>query len=82
MLLSEEDAAKAEAMILPDLPGKTYGQVEKLVRCGGLIAMWGPRVDWPFVENTGATEWLAHAPICEEDKAKIFGGNAKRLLRM
>jgi hypothetical protein len=28
--LSAEDAATAEAMILSDLPGKTYGQVEKL----------------------------------------------------
>jgi predicted TIM-barrel fold metal-dependent hydrolase len=39
-------------------------------------------VDWPFVENTAATEWLSAAPICDEDKAKIFSGNAKRLLRM
>jgi Domain of unknown function (DUF222) len=30
LLLSDEDAARAEAMILPDLPGKTYGQVQKL----------------------------------------------------
>ena len=29
-LLSDEDAARAEAMIVPDLPGKTYGQVQKL----------------------------------------------------
>ena len=29
-LLSAEDAAAAEAMILPDLPGKTYGQAVKL----------------------------------------------------
>ncbi|HEY7276995.1 MAG TPA: DUF222 domain-containing protein [Trebonia sp.] len=28
--LADEHAAAAEAMILPDLPGKTYGQVEKL----------------------------------------------------
>jgi hypothetical protein len=28
--LTVEDAAAAEAMILPDLPGKTYGQVVKL----------------------------------------------------
>ena len=39
-------------------------------------------VDWPFVENRPATEWMAGAPICEEDKTKIFGGNARRLLRM
>jgi hypothetical protein len=29
-VLSDGDAAKAEAMILPELAGKTYGQVEKL----------------------------------------------------
>ena len=29
-LLSAPDAAKAEAMVLPELPGKTYSQVEKL----------------------------------------------------
>ena len=39
-------------------------------------------VDWPFIGNTAGTEWLATAPICDEDKAKIFSGNTKRLLRM
>jgi Domain of unknown function (DUF222) len=29
-VLTDDDAAKAEAMIVPQLPGKTYGQVEKL----------------------------------------------------
>jgi hypothetical protein len=29
-LLSDQDAARAEAMIVPELPGKTYGQVQKL----------------------------------------------------
>jgi Domain of unknown function (DUF222) len=29
-LLSEQDAAQAEVMIIPELPGKTYGQVQKL----------------------------------------------------
>jgi hypothetical protein len=29
-LLSDEDAARAEALIVPELPGKTYGQVQKL----------------------------------------------------
>jgi len=28
--LSEQDAATAESMILPDLPGRTYGQAERL----------------------------------------------------
>jgi 2,3-dihydroxybenzoate decarboxylase len=39
-------------------------------------------VDWPFMENASATEWMAAAPICDEDKAKILSGNAKRVLRM
>jgi Domain of unknown function (DUF222) len=30
LLLSDEDAAEAEAMILTELPGKTYGQVKRL----------------------------------------------------
>jgi hypothetical protein len=30
LLLSDENAARAEAMILPELPGKTYGQVKRL----------------------------------------------------
>jgi len=38
--------------------------------------------DWPFVENAPATQWMAAVPICEEDKAKVLSGNAKRLLRM
>jgi hypothetical protein len=29
-LLSDQDAAAAETMIVPELPGKTYGQVQKL----------------------------------------------------
>ena len=29
-LLGDQDAAKAEAMIVPELPDKTYGQVQKL----------------------------------------------------
>jgi hypothetical protein len=29
-LLSDQDAARAESMILPELPGKTYGQVQQL----------------------------------------------------
>ena len=30
LLLSDEDAAKAEALVVPELPGKTYGQIAKL----------------------------------------------------
>jgi predicted TIM-barrel fold metal-dependent hydrolase len=39
-------------------------------------------VDWPFIDNKLATQWIASAPLCEEDRAKILSGNAKRLLRM
>ena len=29
LLLRDQHAARAEAMILPELPGKTYGQVKR-----------------------------------------------------
>ena len=29
-----------------------------------------------------ARNWIEHMPLCDEDKAKIVSGNAKRLLRM
>ena len=39
-------------------------------------------VDWPFVVNPPATQWMDTVPLCDEDKAKILSGNAKQLLRM
>jgi 2,3-dihydroxybenzoate decarboxylase len=39
-------------------------------------------VDWPFVMNPPATEWMTTVPLCDADKAKILCGNTKRLLRM
>jgi len=39
-------------------------------------------VDWPFVMNPPATEWMETVPLCDEDKAKILSGNARRLLKM
>ena len=39
-------------------------------------------VDWPFVPNPPATQWMESVPLCDEDKAKILSGNAKRLLKM
>jgi len=39
-------------------------------------------VDYPFEVNAPGPAWLARVPLCDEDKAKIASGNAKRLLRM
>jgi predicted TIM-barrel fold metal-dependent hydrolase len=40
-------------------------------------------VDWPFVANGPGVRWMTdEVPLCREDKEKILGGNAKRLLRM
>ena len=39
-------------------------------------------VDWPFVPNPPGTKWMESVPLCDEDKAKILSGNAKRLLKM
>ena len=39
-------------------------------------------VDWPFAPNRPATEWLSRIPLCAEDRAKIAGGNARRLLNL
>jgi len=39
-------------------------------------------VDWPFASNKAGSEWLRNAPISWDDKSKIFGGNARRLLRL
>jgi predicted TIM-barrel fold metal-dependent hydrolase len=39
-------------------------------------------VDYPFEQNPPGPKWLETVPLCDEDKAKIASGNAKRLLRM
>lgn len=39
-------------------------------------------VDYPFAPNKPATEWLAKVPLAPEDRAKLAGGTAKRLLRL
>lgn len=39
-------------------------------------------VDYPFVPNPPGTRWMADVPLGPEDRDKILGGNAKRLLRL
>ncbi len=39
-------------------------------------------VDHPFAANKPATEWLRRLPLCAEDRAKIAGGNARRVLKL
>ena len=39
-------------------------------------------IDWPFVPNPPGTTWMESVPLCDEDKAKILSGNAKRILKM
>jgi predicted TIM-barrel fold metal-dependent hydrolase len=39
-------------------------------------------VDWPFISNALGTKWMDGAPISNDDKLKILGGNAKTLLRL
>jgi predicted TIM-barrel fold metal-dependent hydrolase len=34
------------------------------------------------VPNPPGTKWMESVPLCDEDKAKILSGNAKRLLKM
>lgn len=39
-------------------------------------------IDYPFVQNEDGMAWVPHMSVCEEDKAKILSGNAKRLLKL
>jgi predicted TIM-barrel fold metal-dependent hydrolase len=39
-------------------------------------------VDWPFVPNVPGTKWINDLQLSAEDKTKISGGNARRLLKM
>ena len=39
-------------------------------------------VDWPFMPNLPGRQWLDRAPVGEQDRALIFGGNARKLLKI
>lgn len=39
-------------------------------------------VDWPFVSNQPAMDWLAGLQISPDDRQKILSGNARSLLRI
>jgi predicted TIM-barrel fold metal-dependent hydrolase len=39
-------------------------------------------VDWPFVANTPAVQWIDTMPLCDEDKIKILSGNATKLFKL
>jgi 2,3-dihydroxybenzoate decarboxylase len=39
-------------------------------------------VDWPYINKALGTKWLKAAPISDKDRALIFEGNAKKLLKM
>jgi predicted TIM-barrel fold metal-dependent hydrolase len=39
-------------------------------------------VDYPFVLNPPGMKWMEEIPLGLEDRAKIYGGNARRLLRI
>jgi predicted TIM-barrel fold metal-dependent hydrolase len=39
-------------------------------------------VDWPYIDNALGTKWLNAAPISDKDRAAIYEGNARKLLKM
>ena len=39
-------------------------------------------VDWPYIDNAQGTKWLKAAPVSDKDRALIFEGNARKLLKM
>jgi predicted TIM-barrel fold metal-dependent hydrolase len=39
-------------------------------------------VDYPFVMNQPAVDWIPTIPLCEEDKTKILSGNVEKLLKL
>ena len=39
-------------------------------------------VDWPYVENRPGVDWLRALPVSNEDREKLFNGNARKLLKL
>ena len=39
-------------------------------------------VDWPFMDNIAGRKWMDAAPVTDHDRALIFGGNARKLLKI
>jgi predicted TIM-barrel fold metal-dependent hydrolase len=39
-------------------------------------------VDWPFMNNVTGRKWMDAAPLSNQDRALIFGGNASKLLKL
>ena len=39
-------------------------------------------VDWPYIDNALGTKWLKAAPLSDRDRALIFEGNARKMLKM
>jgi 2,3-dihydroxybenzoate decarboxylase len=39
-------------------------------------------VDWPFQANAAAVDFMGKADVSEEARERIFGANARRLLRI
>jgi len=39
-------------------------------------------VDWPYVDNRPGMQWMQSVPLSEEDREKMFNGNARRLLKL
>lgn len=39
-------------------------------------------VDWPFVSNSTGVKWVQSTPLSDEDRRKVLGENARRLLKL
>lgn len=39
-------------------------------------------VDWPYITNKAGVDWMKTVPVSDDDKVKILGGNAKKLLKL